>query len=132
MKNILKILLLSLAGVLFAGYLSFFKIVNETCALSEGCSYFLGFPTCFYGFVMFAVLLIASFLLYKGKGNKEQLMKILKGVSLLGILFSAYFGIQELFFRQCLGGDCSYALVLPTCVYGLVVYVLVFWLARKG
>lgn len=131
MNNALKMLLLSIAGVLFAGYLSFYKIVNETCALGEGCSYFLGYPTCLYGLIMFVLLFFASLLIYTKKGKKEELLKGMKIVSFLGIIFSAYFGIEELFFRQCLGGPCPYALLLPTCVYGFFVYVLIFLLARK-
>ena len=53
-------LLLTLAGVLFSGYLSGVKFISDTCAFNEGCPYFLGYPACYYGFLMFSIMFIAT------------------------------------------------------------------------
>jgi len=48
------ILAISLAGMIFSGYLSYEEIVCRTCPLGDDCSTLFGIPTCFYGFVMYA------------------------------------------------------------------------------
>ena len=49
LKTILGI---SIAGILFSGYLSFFEIFRKTCPIG-GCSNLLGLPVCVYGLVMY-------------------------------------------------------------------------------
>ena len=115
---------LGLSGLLFAGYLSAVKLFTETCAFNESCPYFLGYPACYFGFVMYAV--IASFAglhvfhLYDGpKANTAVL-----AVATLGIVFSGYFTFGELpkLFDQ---GIAAYMLGLPTCALGLIFYVAI-------
>jgi uncharacterized membrane protein len=55
------ILIISIAGILFSGYLSYSELFRQTCPLG-GCSYLLGAPVCVYGFVMYALVLIISIL----------------------------------------------------------------------
>lgn len=118
MKNQRLVLtLLSLGGVLFAGYLSLSKIFAGVCPLNEGCPLFLGYPACYTGLIFFASLLILSLL------NKIKFVKV---VSFLGILFSLYSTYIDLAFPKCPGGVCRYSLLLPTCVYGLLMYVAIF------
>lgn len=57
------ILVLSVAGVLFSGYLSFQELFLKNCTL--GCSNtenILGLPTCFYGFIMFSMIFLTALL----------------------------------------------------------------------
>jgi uncharacterized membrane protein len=52
---------ISIAGMIFSGYLSYFELFQGVCAISGGCSLILGIPTCVYGFIMyFAVFIISS------------------------------------------------------------------------
>lgn len=124
----LSILLLSFSGVLFAGYLSAVKFFTATCALGEGCPYFLGYPSCYYGLAMYLLLVLASALLYSGGTlpRTGRLGAIV--VSFAGILFAGYFTLGELpvLFAQGLG---VYVLGLPSCAYGLLVYIAIFLLA---
>ncbi len=72
---------LALAGTLFAGYLSFMKLLTSTCAFNESCPYFLGYPACWYGFGMFLIMLVLSIIgLYK-KNKRETLRRSIIFVS---------------------------------------------------
>ena len=51
--------LLSLAGILFSGYLSYSEVLGGTCA-AGGCSSLLGLPTCIYGFVLYLLIFLVS------------------------------------------------------------------------
>ena len=53
---------LSIAGMLFSGYLSYTELTAKVCALDGGCSMLGGIPTCVYGFVMYAAIFIISLL----------------------------------------------------------------------
>jgi len=55
------ILVISVLGLLFSGYLSYAELIKGTCTIG-GCSYVLGFPACVYGFVMYLIVLIISIL----------------------------------------------------------------------
>ena len=109
--------LVSLVGVLFSGYLSLTKIIAGYCPLNEGCPLFLGYPACYFGFGFFFILLLLSLL------RKVLLLQI---VSILAILFALYSTYIDLMYPSCPGGQCQYSLLLPTCVYGLVMYIGIF------
>ena len=131
MKNsyVKAILIFSLIGVLFSGYLSFTKLVLGSCPLREGCPYFLGYPACVYGLVLFLILFITVISLMKNYAREK--LKILVYVSLIGAIFSTYTSIRELIFPSCLDGICKYSLLLPTCVYGLIMYLVIFIISLK-
>lgn len=63
----LKIILgISIAGILFSGYLSYGELIKKVCPL-EGCSYLLGFPVCIYGFMMYLAVLVISIMGLKSR-----------------------------------------------------------------
>ncbi|MBM3282549.1 MAG: hypothetical protein FJY86_04400 [Candidatus Diapherotrites archaeon] len=132
-KDIPKyILLVALAGVLFSGWLTYTKVITGNCPLREGCPYLLGLPTCVYGFIIFGTILVLTYLWHsnakKYKGNLEWISR----VALFGILFSGYYSFIELMDPSCPIKPCVYSLLLPSCVYGLVMYVVVFWLTTQA
>lgn len=122
------ILLLSIAGLLFAGYLSTYKLFTSSCALNEPCPYFLGLPACYFGFVMYLALALLSGALVFKKLKEKLALNLILFVSVLGILFAGYFTLGELpvFFEK---GFSAYVLGLPTCALGLIFYVLIFCLS---
>lgn len=122
---------LSIAGLLFAGYMSGVKLFSNTCAFGESCPYFLGYPACYYGFVMYLILAILSLLLVWGKMDRIKALRWLGVVSFLGILFAGYFTLLELplLFAEGLG---AYMLGLPTCALGLIFYLLIFGFTLKA
>lgn len=74
-KTALKvILIISIAGILFSGYLSYLELFSPTgCSLSPiscGTTNFTiaSLPACVYGFVMYAVVFVISIL---GLAKKE-------------------------------------------------------------
>jgi len=66
-KTALKtILVISIVGILFSGYLSYSELVREVCALGA-CSNVAGIPACVYGFVMYLVVFVIALLGLKGE-----------------------------------------------------------------
>lgn len=122
-KNIV-LLILSIAGVLFSGYLSGTKLFTGTCAFNESCPYFLGYPACYFGFVMFLTLLIFSSLLVAGKIENKKGLKGMGWVSFLGVLFAGYFTLEELPILLSQGLN-AYMLGLPTCAMGLLFFIII-------
>jgi len=131
-KVILTQLLLSTAGLLFSGYLSATKLFTGTCAFNEPCPYFLGYPACWYGFVMFATLFGVSLAAYLRKMPVRKAGQWLTAVSGLGILFAGSFVVQEVYGWLSVGRFMGYGLGLPTCVYGLAFYIIIFVIALAG
>ncbi len=134
MTKINKIIILAIAGVLFSGYLSAVKLFSQTCAIDTGCSYFLGYPTCYYGFSIFTLILIAAlankFCKWGGKKMQVARLHALRSFAAVGIVFSAYFSFIEI--GQMISKKMVYgALIMPTCFYGLIFYIWVMLLAMK-
>ena len=113
---------LSLAGVLFSGYLSAVKFFTSTCAFNESCPYFLSYPACWFGFGMFLVLFISAIFSLVKPTSRYITKIIFTVVSLLGIIFAGQFVLPEI---QGIASS-DYSLGLPTCVYGLVFYIIIF------
>lgn len=61
------ILIISIAGVLFSGYLSYSELFYGTCPLSGKCTSVLNVPACVYGLVMYLIAFIVSALGLKEK-----------------------------------------------------------------
>lgn len=122
------LLALSVAGLLFSGYLGGLKLFSDTCAFNETCATFLGYPTCYYGFVMY--LLIFGLLLTSrfGKMSVSRALYGVAGISFAGILFAGYYSTIEL--SSLMIGDISgFLLGLPTCAYGFIMYIAIFCVA---
>ncbi len=60
------ILIVSAAGILFSGYLSFSELLAKTCPLG-GCTNLLGLPACVYGLAMYIVLFVIAIIGLKSK-----------------------------------------------------------------
>jgi len=57
---------LSVAGMLFSGYLSYTELFQKFCALGT-CTSVSGVPACVYGFVMYLIVFVISILGLKNK-----------------------------------------------------------------
>ena len=123
-KKYFWLLGLSVAGLLFAGYIGGVKFFTGTCSFNESCPYFFGYPACYYGFAMYLILTIYSFLLLTGRIGVHKASRATSVVSMLGVLFAGYFTLKELplLFSD---GLRAYALGLPTCALGLIFYILI-------
>jgi len=125
------ILTLSTLGVAFSGYLSSYKFFSDSCALGESCPYFLGYPSCYYGFIMFLLLTIFSYLVVFNRIETARGFKIIRLISLIGILFAGYFTVGELPRLFSLGLK-AYILGLPTCALGLIFFMLIGGISYRG
>ena len=56
--------------------------------------------------------------------NQNTSLKIVLGISVVGMLFSGYLSYSELARETCPLGGCSSLLGVPTCVYGFVMYTI--------
>ncbi|HRZ85509.1 MAG TPA: hypothetical protein P5277_01890 [Candidatus Paceibacterota bacterium] len=67
------ILVISIAGLLFSGYLSYTELFAGYCGASQlgmgSCTNVMQIPACVYGFAMYMVVFIISLL---GLKNKKQ------------------------------------------------------------
>jgi len=69
--------------------------------------------------------------------KKELALKIIFWISIAGMLFSGYLSYTELFAGFCgaaqLGmGTCTNVFHVPACVYGFVMYLVVFVVSCLG
>ena len=133
MRSCLKTtFILTIAGTLFSGYLSAVKLFEKTCAFNEPCPYFLGYPACFFGFVLFAGMLMLTCIALIRKPEKKWPQTANTIISGLGILFAGYFVAGDL--NNFIAGAAvpAYTLILPTCAYGLVFYIIIFIISLRG
>jgi len=65
--------------------------------------------------------------------KKQLSLQIIVYISILGLLFSGYLSYSELFKGTCpVGGGCSFLIGLPTCVYGFIMYLVIFIISLLG
>jgi uncharacterized membrane protein len=65
--------------------------------------------------------------------KKEAALKIILVISIAGMLFSGYLSYTEIFAGLCaIGGTCSSVASIPACVYGFVMYLIVFIICLLG
>src|SRR3989344_6064998 len=114
---------LSLAGSLFALYMSLYSAIKKVCPFNEECPRFLGYPACYYGLIMFLVMLVASSMSLFGNLALATTKQVLTIVSMLGILFAGSYFVGNV--EAWLVGGRKYGLILPSCAYGLIFYGLI-------
>jgi len=124
---LIALFILASAGLIFSGYLSATKLFTGTCAFNESCPYFLGYPACWYGFAMYLFMFIATLLGLVRKLPVATVLKTDGAVSLIGIIFTGSFVVQEILQSRLTG-----ALGLSTCAYGLIFYVAIFAVSIIG
>jgi hypothetical protein len=59
-------------------------------------------------------------------------LQIILIISLIGIIFSGYLSYSEIFSKTCPLGNCTNVSGIPACVYGLVMYLIVFIITIFG
>ncbi len=119
-------LVLTLAGTLFSGYLSGVKLFGGTCAFNETCPIFLGYPACYYGFVMFVTMFGATLIALVRKAAGRWPLNMNLAVSALGMVFSGSFAVSEIAAWFKPGQFRLYGLGLSTCVYGFIFFIVIF------
>jgi hypothetical protein len=64
--------------------------------------------------------------------KSKTALTIISIISLIGVLFSGYLTISDLTAGQCSIGGCQQIAGLPTCAYGLLMYLIVFVISLLG
>lgn len=114
---------LALGGTLFAGYIMAHQLILKKCPFNEECPYFLGRPACEYGFVMFLTMCATAGLALLSALAPATAKSAILVVSVFGTLFAGYFVVIEIT-EWMHSGAKRYGLILPTCAYGLVFYII--------
>ncbi len=114
--------LFALLGTALSGYLTWRYKWGGGCPI-DGKTFFtcggvtiFGQPTCVYGLVMFALLLILA-LVGLSKLASQRLLNTVLVISVVGTLFSASLSVYELWIKKIAVWG------LPACVYGFFLYV---------
>ena len=64
--------------------------------------------------------------------RKQTSLTIILIFAIAGLLFSGYFSFSELFVGKCALGGCVLIAGIPTCVYGFIMYLVIFIFALLG
>lgn len=65
--------------------------------------------------------------------NSKTALKAIFWIAIVGVLFSGYLTVSELTSGACrVGGGCQQILGLPTCLYGLIMYLTVLIISALG
>ncbi len=113
------------AGLAFSGYLAATKFFSDTCAFGATCPIFLGYPACYTGFLVYAIISIVAIISLFKKELSRILLVTITGVSFFGVLFSGKLTLAEMsvLFEQ---GFVPFVKSLPLCSVGLIFYAIIF------
>jgi uncharacterized membrane protein len=133
----MAIAVLSLIGLIVAGYLSLHRmgyIGALQCSIG-GCevvqssryAVFLGIPVAYLGLVAYAGLLVVSLLgVQPGRERDRRISLALLAGSAVGVLFSAYLTYLEAFVIHAWCQWCVISAVIVTCIF-----VVAAWEVRR-
>jgi hypothetical protein len=114
------IMALAALGMTFSGMLTLQHYFTGQCL--GGCALLFSYPTCIYGFFMFALILGFTMM-----GREDpRAMYVTLGTAIAGMIFSFWFFVKE----TSVCWFC-YDLGLPSCAYGLLIYTAVAFLAMR-
>lgn len=118
------------AGLLFSFYLAGTKFLSDTCAFNAPCPYFLGYPACYTGFLIYLALLITFVLYRKSTEIPSFYIRNLQLLGFVGVLFSGKFTLAELpiWFNE---GFVAFVGSLPLCSIGFVFFVIITILSMR-
>jgi uncharacterized membrane protein len=122
------LLVLSILGILLASYLTWTDWVGshvKGCAVGSSCDIvlssswarLLGFPTAFWGLLAYVTLAATAFI-----KRADQHWWAAWGISLFGVLYSAYLTTVSLTILHAACPYCLTSLVLMTSIFVLVTY----------
>src|SRR5690242_5011985 len=88
--------ILGAAGTAFAGYLSVTRMTSGVCAFNELCPFFLGYPACYTGFVLFAAAFLISLVAWLAKTESLWPIATNSLLGTAGIAFAGRMTVEEL------------------------------------
>ena len=114
-RTTLLLLVLTVFGMGFSGYLTAGVLLAASCPLNGGCTRVFGLPSCLYGLTMYTIMLILILLI---RGRKVAFVtgrRLVLLVSLIGMLFAGSLLVEEYLNRS----------PITICAIGFVMYVLI-------
>jgi len=115
-KTPIVLLLLTIFGMGFSGYLTYGVLSSNACPLNGGCTRVLGYPSCMYGFTMYTVMMILVLLALTGKLVFATGRKLVLFVSAVGMMFSGSLLVKEVLNHS----------PLTICAAGFSMFTLIF------
>ena len=120
--------LLALAGIGVSGYLTWAHLANQSvaCGQSQGCdivqqsvySEIAGIPIALFGLLAYLALFILTLLRGYGPESFEGYIPLaIFGISLIGVLYSAYLTYLELFVIYAICRWCVSSAVIITVIF---------------
>jgi len=94
-KTSTVLLLFTIFGMGFSGYLSYGVLSSNTCPLNGGCTRVLGYPSCLYGFTMYTIMMILVVLTMAGKLVFATGRRLVPLVAVIGMMFSGSLLVEE-------------------------------------
>jgi uncharacterized membrane protein len=118
-KTSIVLLLVTIFGMAFSGYLTYGVLSANTCPLNGGCTKVFGYPSCMYGFTMYTVMMIVVLLTLIEKVVFATGRKLVLIVSAVGMIFSGSLLVQEFLNSSpltiCAAGFSMFTLILVIC-----------------
>jgi hypothetical protein len=117
--DIMKVLLvLTVVGVLFSGYLTYYTFATGHAACEL---FFFGMPSCFYGLIMYVLVFLFAFILSINAATQSRRTIAMALVAVVGIIFATTLTTYVMSAVSCTKLDI---LGIPPCVYGLTMYLI--------
>ncbi|MFA6098663.1 MAG: vitamin K epoxide reductase family protein [Patescibacteria group bacterium] len=129
-SNLITILIISIAGAAFSGYLSYVNLWGNGCGkalVSCGAApvEIFGLPNCVYGFFMFMLVAIFAIIALARKNSRPIVLTVLI-FGIAGVLFAGGLSVYEWFLAPIK------ATTPPACFYGGIGYLLIFIFSLLG
>lgn len=120
--------LLALAGIGVSGYLTWAHLANQSvaCGQSQGCdivqqsvySEIGGIPIALFGLLAYVTLFVLTLLRSYGPESFEEYIPLaIFGISLIGMLYSAYLTYLELFVIYAICRWCVSSAIIITIIF---------------
>ena len=124
----LSVVVLGLCGMGISGYLTYGYLVNTSigCPFNANCdlvqassyAYMWGVPVPLLGLLMYTYLTFLSVLLFRRKPEWENILSLgIYGVSLAGVIFTAYLYYLEIFVLHAFCSWCIVSSIVILCIF---------------
>ncbi len=132
-KSSFAVLLLGIAGLLDAGYLSWAKLVKTTVVCAPGLgdcgsvnnssySMLYGIPVAYLGFLSYLAITVLGLVLILKKREINWINYLIFGTTLVGMLFSGYLTYIELGVLKAICLYCVISAIIMTALFVISLY----------
>ena len=116
-------MLMATVGIAFSGYLSGVQWLSGVCSPTPLRSFFLGYPACYTGFILFTAMLLAAATALVARVKSSWPVAANVAVSAVGVAFAGRLTFVELMTNH---SPSAYSADLRSSAYGLAFFGAVF------